>query len=181
MVVHHIISTVSLLVVTTGLPGVGKTAIARELARRCSLFHIELDHLEAALFRQGFSGEQLGWVGYDMITALAADNLAIGHRVLLDSVGWTAAVRQRWADLAAEQHVEFRPIEVICSDRQVHRERLERRRRNLEGFPETSWDDVQHARERFEPWVADRLILDTVAPMEGLITQAIEYLRVRPQ
>ncbi len=170
-----------LLVVTSGLPGVGKTAMARELARRCSLFHIELDHLEAALFRQGFSGEQLGWVGYEMITALAADNLAIGHSVLLDSVGWTTAVRQRWAELAAEQHAEFRPIEVICSDRQVHRERLERRRRDLEGFPETSWDDVQDARERYEPWAADRLMLDTVAPIEGLVTEAIEYLGVRPQ
>lgn len=167
--------------ITSGLPGVGKSAIARELARRCSLFHIELDHLEAVLLRQGLSGQQLGWAGYDMITALAVDNLAIGHRVLLDSVGWTTAIRQRWAELAAEQHADFRPIEVICSDRQVHRARLERRRRNLEGFPATSWDDVQQAGERYEAWAGDRLILDTVAPLEGLITQAVEYLDVPPR
>jgi predicted kinase len=166
----------SLLAVTSGLPGVGKSAVARELARRCSLFHIELDHLEAALFRQGISGDELGWAGYDMITALAADNLAIGHKVVLDAVGWTAAVRQGWAELAAEHRADFRPIEVICSDRRAHRERLEQRHRNIEGFPETSWDDVRVAEERFEPWTGERLILDTCAPMGAVISRAIAYL-----
>jgi len=167
-----------MLVVTSGLPGVGKSAIARELARRCSLFHIELDQLEAALFRQGISGDQLGWAGYDMLTALAADNLAIGHRVVLDAVGWTAAVRQGWAELASEHRADFRPIEVICSDRRVHRERLEQRHRTIEGFPETDWDDVRAAEERFEPWTGERLILDTAVPTEVLITRAIAYLGV---
>jgi predicted kinase len=169
---------VSLLVVTSGLPGVGKSAIARELARRCSLFHIELDHLEAALFRQGISGDQLGWAGYDMITALAADNLAIDHGVVLDAVGWTTAVRQGWSKLAADHHADFCPIEVICSDRSLHRERLARRHRNIEGFPETSWHHVREASERFEPWTGERLILDTAAPMGVLITRAVAYLGV---
>lgn len=166
----------SLLAVTSGLPGVGKSAIARELARRCSLFHIELDHLEAALFRQGISGDQLGWAGYDMITALADDNLAIDHSVVLDAVAWTTAVREGWAALATEHHAAFRPIEVICSDRRVHRERLEQRQRNIEGFPETSWNDVQEAGERFEPWTGERLILDTCDPMDAVIGRAIAYL-----
>jgi predicted kinase len=166
----------------SGLPGVGKSAIARELALRCSLSYVELDPLEAALFRQGISGDQLGWAGYEMITTRAANNLAIGNSVLLDAVTWTTTIRQRWSGLAAEQGAQFRPIEVICSDDRVHRERLEqRRRRGVEGFPETSWADVQHAIARYEPWTGERLILDSTSPTETLVSQAIDYLGLAPR
>jgi predicted kinase len=175
-----IISIVSLLVVMSGLPGVGKSAIARELALRCSLFYVELDLLEAALFRQGISGDQLGWAGYEMITTLAANNLAIGNSVLLDAVTWTTAIRQTWSELVAHQGAQFRPIEVICSDHRVHRERLEQRCRDFEGLPETSRADVQHAIERYEPWTGERLILDSSGPKEALITEAVEYLGLSP-
>ena len=164
------------LVVTSGLPGVGKSSIAWELARRLSLVIVELDHLEAALMRHGVGGEELGWGGYDMITAVALDNLALGHSVMLDAVGWTNGVRHGWAGMAAEHGAAFRPIEVICSDERAHRARVEQRRRSLDGFPETTWEDVKQAATRYEAWDRDRLVLDSVAPLQDLVDRAVRYV-----
>ena len=163
------------LVVTSGLPGVGKSSIAWELARRLSLVIIELDHLEAALMRHGISRDELGWGGYER-TAVALDNLALGHSVVLDSVGWTNAVRHRWAALAAEHGAAFRPIEVICSDERMYRARVEQPRRSLDGLPETTWEDVKQAAKRYEPWDSERLILDSVAPLQDLVERAVRYV-----
>ena len=164
------------LVAVTGLPCVGKSTVATEVARRTGLFLIELDHLEAPLLRQAIDAERIGWAGYDMLMELATDNLTIGRSVLFDAVGWTNATRDQWSRLAADMHARFRPIEVICSSTSVHQARVEQRRRDLVGYPETTWQDVTIASTRYEPWLADRLTLDTVEPLSGLIDRALAYV-----
>lgn len=171
----------SVLVTMSGLPGVGKSSIARSVAKSNGLFLVELDHLEGPLLKQGIRGDDLGWSVYDMIATLAEDNLALGHSVLLDAVGWTNDVRARWADVAERNSAEFRPIEVICSDMAVHRERVLARKRNIPGYPETTWESVEAAITMYEPWSRDRLIVDTVRPLDDLISEATEYARNTPR
>ena len=63
-----------MLIVLSGLPGVGKTTIARELARMLPAVHVPVDAIEQALRRQGLvvEGE-----GYAVAHAVAADNLRV--------------------------------------------------------------------------------------------------------
>lgn len=55
---------------TEGLPGVGKTAIARELARTMAAVHLRIDSIEQALRSAGYRVEG---EGYDVAYAVAED------------------------------------------------------------------------------------------------------------
>ena len=75
-----------MLVIFGGLPGVGKTTIAQELARQIGAMHVLIDSIEQAIrdctpvvpppLEEGYR------VGY----AIARDNLRIGRTVVADSV-----------------------------------------------------------------------------------------------
>lgn len=113
----------------SGLPGSGKSTIARVLAAEGGFCLFELDRLEGVLTRHGIDLDALGCGGYELLTTLADENLAMGRGVILDSVAWTRKLRCDWADLAKRHHVRFRPIEVSCSDEVEHRRRIEARTR----------------------------------------------------
>jgi predicted kinase len=50
-----------MLVVLSGLPGVGKTAIARELAVAMGAVHVRIDSIEQALRNEGLKVEGEGY------------------------------------------------------------------------------------------------------------------------
>lgn len=72
-----------MLIVLSGLPGVGKTTIARELARSLTAVHVHVDSIERAL-RQG--GLVVEAEGYAVAQAVAADNLRVGQTVILSAL-----------------------------------------------------------------------------------------------
>ena len=67
----------------SGLPGVGKTAISRELAMAVGAVHLRIDSIEQSLRSAGWRVEG---EGYAVAYALAADNLALGRTVIADCV-----------------------------------------------------------------------------------------------
>lgn len=162
----------------TGLPGVGKSTLSRALAAELGFVLLELDRMEAPLFRQGISGDAIGWSAYEALTALAEDNLGLGLGVVLDSVGWTHQLRRRWAALAEASGVTYRPIEVACSDTDLHRARIESRCRGTRsGWANPDWDSVEARRSLYDPWDQPRLVLDSVRPFDEMVAEAVAYVR----
>ena len=73
-----------MLIVFGGLPGSGKTTLAREMARELGAVHLRIDSIEVALKRAGV--EEMRDVGYRVAYAVAEDNLKLGRTVVADSV-----------------------------------------------------------------------------------------------
>ena len=68
------------LVVLAGLPGTGKTTIARALARASGAIHLRIDTIETALRTRGVSfAGAAGDTGYVAVYALAHDLLRQEH------------------------------------------------------------------------------------------------------
>jgi predicted kinase len=162
-----------------GLPGVGKTSVARGLATELGICMLELDRIEAPLLER-ISGDTLGWGGYEILTSLADDHLALGHSVILDCVTWVRPLRARWTQLAEARGAAFRPIEVVCSDEALHRSRLLQRRRSSRGLRDTPWARVEEARRLYEAWDTARLELDSAQALSDLIRSAVAYVARRP-
>jgi len=67
----------AMLIILAGLPGVGKTTLARHLARRIRAMHIRIDSIEIAMGAARRTGDDEA--GYRVGYAVAGDNLRLGH------------------------------------------------------------------------------------------------------
>jgi predicted kinase len=166
------------LIVMSGLPGAGKSSIAQELGRLLPAPVMSVDPVEAAMWRAGVDRSQpTGLAAYVVVEAFASEVLALGQTVIVDAVNDAAEAREQWRGLARRRSVALRNIEVTCSDRALHRRRLEDRQRGIDGFVEPTWASVEARRANFDTWCEDRLVLDSTAPLAGNVQVAMAHLR----
>lgn len=153
-----------MLIIMAGLPGTGKTTLSHRLARELGATHVRVDTIEAAL--AGLDME-VGAAGYHVAFLVARDNLLLGGTVVADSVNPVTETREGWRDVAHDAGAAYREVEVVCSDVEEHRRRVEARRAawaavparpSSAGMPPT-WAQVL-ARSR-APWTTERLVVDT--------------------
>jgi predicted kinase len=167
------------LIIFSGLPGTGKSALAEAVGRELGIPVFAKDWLEATLLRSKLvpaeTEKQLGSVGYDLLTVLAERQLSLGQSVILDSVASTESIRNTWRELQMKYNADWRVIECICSDTSVHRERLEQRQRGIPGWHELKWSEVEFVRSYYTPWDEERLILDSINPVDQNIRVALNY------
>ena len=148
-----------MLIIFGGLPGVGKTTIAAELARHIGALHLRIDSIEQAIRASGVVGESIDDVGYRVAYAVAQDNLRIGRTVIADSVNPLWLTRDAWVAVAAHAHVMAIEIEVQCSDVSEHRRRVESRTTDVPGLKLPTWNEV--ANREYHPWDREHLVIDT--------------------
>ncbi|MGH3300148.1 MAG: AAA family ATPase [Streptosporangiaceae bacterium] len=166
-----------MLVVMAGLPGAGKSAVAEDLARALGCAVLSVDPVEAGMWRAGVGRDQpTGLAAYVVVEVLAAEQLALGHDVIVDAVNAVEPAREQWRRLAERTGSVLRIIEVRCSDEEVHRRRLEGRVRGIDGFPEPTWESVQAQRATFDEWRDNRLALDSMAPRDHNLRRALAHL-----
>lgn len=148
-----------MLIIFGGLPGVGKTTVARELARQLGAVHIRIDSIEQAILDSGTVSPPLNDAGYRVGYAVAADNLRVGRTAIADSVNPLAISRDAWIEVASRVPVRAVEIEVVCSDTNEHRRRLETR---ITDFPRSrplTWREV--VSREYHAWSREHVVIDT--------------------
>lgn len=145
-----------MLIILSGLPGTGKTTIARELARKLGAVHLRIDTIEQALRDKGLTVVD---EGYRVAYALAEDNLRLGLTVIADSVNPLQMTREAWRNVAKRAGAPFIDVEIICSDQAEHRRRIETREADIARHKLPIWAEVM-ARE-YHAWDRAHLVVDT--------------------
>ena len=74
--------------------------------------------------------------------------------------------------------MDLRIVEVQCPDEAVHRARVAGRVRDIPGWHEFDWAHVERMRLRWQAWPegTDRLVVDSIAPLDGSLDRVIEYV-----
>jgi predicted kinase len=149
----------AMLIVFGGLPGSGKSSIARELARETGAFWLRIDSIEQAIYESGVLPGSMNDAGYRAAYAVAEDNLRLGRDVIGDSVnGWLSS-RKAWRDAGVRARAQIIEVETICSDLEEHRRRVETRYSEVPGLILPDWQAV--IGRDYEPWDRDHLRIDT--------------------
>jgi predicted kinase len=148
-----------MLIIFGGLPGVGKTAIATELACLTGALHLRIDSIEQALRASGAMSRPIDDAGYRVAYAVAEDNLRIGRTVIADSVNPLSLTRDAWTAVADRAGVRAIEVEVTCSDVNEHRRRVETRTSDIPGLKLPAWEEV--IGREYHRWEGEHLVIDT--------------------
>jgi predicted kinase len=147
-----------MLVIFSGLPGVGKTEIARELARQMGATYLRIDTIEQAIRDSATTGGSLDDAGYRIAYAIAEENLRIGRAVIADSVNPIPLTRDAWLNVAHRARTRAMEVEIVCSDANEHRRRVEGRTTDIPGLNLPAWADV--VGRDYHPWTREHLVID---------------------
>lgn len=173
-------ASVPLLVVTAGLPAAGKSTIAEVVGNRLGFPVLSVDPIEAAILSAGIEATQpTGLAAYLVAETMAEGVLANGGGVVIDAVNAVEPARDQWVRLAARRNVTLRFLEVVCSDPEVHLQRLADRA-GRHAKVDTSFA-VEQSLDEWEPWTGEaaavpRVTLDSVLPLGVNIEQALAFL-----
>ncbi len=145
------------LFIFSGLPGTGKSAIAKELAKVLRATYLRIDTVEQAI--RDLCDFKVEGEGYRLSHKVASDNLKLGNSVIADSCNPISLTRKEWNEVAINAGANFVNIEIICSNKSEHRHRVETRSLDVPKLKLPTWEQVQ-SRE-YHPWEAERIVIDT--------------------
>lgn len=164
-----------MLVVVSGLPGSGKSALADGigLARRVPV--LSVDPIESSILRGGVSRSfGTGLAAYLVAETCADGFLAAGLDAVVDAVSGVEPARDMWRGLAARHGTELRVI--VCSlDPAEARSRLARRARGL-ALPEPTESELLARAAEWTPWPEPHLLLDSRQPAAANLDRALAWL-----
>jgi predicted kinase len=167
----------AMLIVLSGLPATGKTVLAAAVARELGAVLLSVDPVDSALAAEGVrESGSAGRAAYAVVGAMAEQNLALGTTVVVDAVNAVGEAKTFWIELSRRTGARLLAVETILSDRNVHRERLSGRVREL-AIAEPTWEAVVLRRDEWVAWPFAPLVVDSVEPFELNVVRVLEAAR----
>ncbi len=151
------------LILLSGLPGVGKSTLARAFAARTGAVHLEVDVAEAAVEASVLAPPSAEDAGYRVLAAQSAAHVAQSHVVIADMVLADPLGRALW-DFDKVSLI----VEVINTNKDLHQARVEARHAATPRTPD--WSQVQA--RAWTPLDRDVLTLDAaVKTTEAMVSE----------
>lgn len=168
------------LILCAGMPGSGKTTLARMMARHLHLPIFSKDRVQRVLRDHHLADENTG-DGYYIILDMADEQLALGINVILDATFPLDHFRTVASEIAARHQARFCPLYFTCSDDAVWQERMQDRAQYVPGWQPVGWADVLRMRQYYQPWGDNATILDSVNPTAANFQKAIQAIEQATQ
>jgi predicted kinase len=170
----------STLILFAGMPGSGKTTLARMVARRLKVPAFAKDRVQRVLRDHHLAPENSG-DGYYVILDMADEQLSHGLSIILDATFPLDHFRMVASEIAARHKANFCAIYCTCSDDAVWEHRMRQRVQYVPGWRPVGWNDVLRMREYYQPWNNNALTVDSMKPPEANVLMVMDYIQSAQQ
>ena len=165
------------VVMLSGLPGVGKSTVCRELCRRLGAAVVESDAVRWALFPQPtFDAEESAYV-FQVVHSVMARLLRRGVPVIMDATNVLERHREAVYEIAEGCGAPLHVLRIAAPAKVVKR-RLESRgaARGGHDYPVARWDIYRRMRESAEPIGRDHHLIDTSGDYDAALERFVETI-----
>lgn len=168
-----------ILVMLTGLPGTGKSHLARSLAQVLPFVIVESDRVRKTLFPDAeYSGEESHWV-HRTCHAVMEQLLKKGVRVIYDATNLHERHREQVYRLADEAGVKLIVVKVIVPESVASARLQGRQERGAEdeGPSDADWRVYRRMARDVDPIRRNYVVVDTSKDMRPAVTKLLRVIR----
>ena len=187
-----------LLILTAGLMGTGKSALAKNLATlldakvirsdvlRKEMLHIAPSERRYEDFGDGIYSERISEETYAQALSMAEERLAGKQNAIIDASYKRRKEREKAKEAASRIGADFVVIECVCPEDEI-KSRLDRRAHKTKEPSDGRWEIFQSQKADFEPIngnpempeLPDRahIVIDTSSSKEQSLIQALRAIR----
>lgn len=165
----------------SGVPGAGKSTLARAISKRTGAVVIDHDVVKSALldsWESELDPSVAGKVAYDIEWALVDFHLSQGHSVILDSPCLYTVMVEKGTAVAKKYNVDYKYVECCIEDFQAVDLRLQTRSRMRSQNSHVSSEEVFRTTFANSKRPADVpcLMVDSAQPFESYFDEVLAYL-----
>lgn len=164
------------LILMAGMPGSGKTTMARLVSRHLGIPVFAKDRVQRVLRDHNLAEASTG-DGYYIILDMADEQLGLGISVILDATFPLDHFRTVASEMAARHKAKFCAVYCHCSDDRVWQERMTQRVQYVPGWKPVGWEDVVRMRTYYQPWNNNALVVDSLYSPDENFPRVIDHIQ----
>jgi predicted kinase len=165
-------------VLLVGLPGTGKSTLARHIARHLPVEIVQTDAVRKALFpTPRYTPEEHQRV-YETAHRIIEQLLFEQRNVVFDATNLHESRRRALYDIAANAQANLVVVLTVAPP-EVVRRRLDRRQRqrDAEDFSDATWEVYQRMSRELEPIPRPHLVVNTAVDLEPAVERILALAR----
>jgi predicted kinase len=157
-----------------GMPGSGKTTLARAIANETRAVILDKDVFHSAALRVGIERRTSGGLAYEILFDLAADIARYGHSIIVDSAAYFPIIIAKGQRIAEDNRMAYRIIECTCPKEHLPTRLASRESRSSQWT--TLLDIDMESRPDAEPLSHPHLTVETTRPLDSILVESLEYI-----